>query len=288
MGGGAGLWFTVIAVVVNSALFHGFTSPYLWTEVSPVLPLVAGYFCVMTLVLVLRTAFMDPGIIPRARASEAERSTPRAPNTTQHPPFNRTCELALPEGQARTKLLSLKFCRTCNFYRPPRAVHCSQCNNCVDGFDHHCPWVGNCIGRRNYRFFCGFVLCLMGTCLLFFSLSLTHLIHRSKHEGGTFGEQLKAVPSAGIVAVITFLTAWTVGGLCSFHTYLVSRHITTNEHIRHPQPFPRNSDNPFYKGSFWKNVAYVLCGPRRPSIIRLREYADEHFMNIGGDTTVHI
>ena len=52
----------------------------------------------------------------------------------------------------------LSYCGTCRIMRPPRAFHCNDCNACVEIHDHHCPWVGTCIGYRNGRYFSYFLM----------------------------------------------------------------------------------------------------------------------------------
>lgn len=62
------------------------------------------------------------------------------------------------------------LCPECDIIRTPRSRHCNLCDRCVDRFDHHCPWINNCVGKGNYKYFYVFVifefLYLLSTILL--------------------------------------------------------------------------------------------------------------------------
>ena len=49
------------------------------------------------------------------------------------------------------------LCPDCEVIRTPRCRHCTLCHRCVDRFDHHCPWVNNCVGKGNFAYFYLFV-----------------------------------------------------------------------------------------------------------------------------------
>lgn len=50
------------------------------------------------------------------------------------------------------------LCPDCEIIRTSRSRHCSICNKCVERFDHHCPWINNCVGTRNHGNFMCFLM----------------------------------------------------------------------------------------------------------------------------------
>ena len=51
-----------------------------------------------------------------------------------------------------------RLCHTCKTIKPYRASHCRSCNRCIQAYDHHCPYIQNCVGFNNRPQFFFFVL----------------------------------------------------------------------------------------------------------------------------------
>lgn len=227
-------------LVGSTTLFFVFTCPWLTKVISPAVPLYNGLVFLFVLANFSMATFMDPGVYPRADEDEDKDDDFRAP-------LYKNVEI-------KGIQVRMKWCATCHFYRPPRCSHCSVCDNCVEDFDHHCPWVNNCIGRRNYRYFFLFLLSLSIHMVGVFSFGLIFVLHHRERLGALH------TTVTLVVMCIAGLFFIPVMGLTGFHMVLVARGRTTNEQVTGKF---RGGVNPFTKGCCG-NVEYVLCSPLAP------------------------
>ncbi|XP_074382765.1 protein S-acyltransferase 11-like isoform X2 [Apium graveolens] len=64
----------------------------------------------------------------------------------------------------RGGLENYTYCLYCKKPKSPRTHHCRSCQMCVLDMDHHCPFIGNCVGAANHRNFIFFLIsALTGT-----------------------------------------------------------------------------------------------------------------------------
>ncbi|XP_053562961.1 palmitoyltransferase ZDHHC18 isoform X1 [Bombina bombina] len=272
---GEGFFFTLVLIVATSVLFFIFDCPFLTAHVTVAVPVIGAVLLFFVLSSFLHTAFTDPGILPRATPSEATALERQI--RSQLPPH--TLDVFI-NGQ----LVKLKYCLTCKIFRPPRASHCSICDNCVDRFDHHCPWVGNCVGQRNYPSFYLFLLSLTLLSSLVLAAVTTHVVMRS--QTSSFVKVVKETPASAAEFFICLFTVWPVLCLTGFHTYLVATNVTTHEDIKHSLKSRKGSErmiNPYSHKKIVTNCCATLCGPRLPSFLGTAQVLEEHSERGMGD-----
>ncbi|NXJ23240.1 ZDHC9 Palmitoyltransferase, partial [Dicrurus megarhynchus] len=271
-------YLTLFLILGTCALFFAFECRYLAVQLSPAIPVFAAVLFLFAMATLLRTSFSDPGVIPRALPDEAafiemeiEATNGTVPQGQRPPP-------RIKNFQINNQIVKLKYCYTCKIFRPPRASHCSICDNCVERFDHHCPWVGNCVGKRNYRYFYLFILSLSLLTIYIFTFNIVYIALKSLKIGflNTLKETPGTYPSMSLTVLtvlevlICFFTLWSVVGLTGFHTFLVALNQTTNEDIKGSWTGKNRVQNPYSHGNIVKNCCEVLCGPLPPSVLDRR------------------
>ena len=109
-----------------------------------------------------------------------------------------------------------ELCPDCRIIRTSRSRHCAICNVCVERFDHHCPWINNCVGVRNHGAFLVYLLSTAVLCLASMILSVATMVYGISEnvEGNPLGGAciFNMCKKAGvfytfgsIVFIITFL-----------------------------------------------------------------------------------
>ena len=132
-----------------------------WEKIGPGTTVTCTLFSIACTYNLINTAYRDPGIV-----------------VLMPPPS---------EDEIARNRRKYRWCDICQAYQPESAVHCPNCNICVAGYDHHCVWMGACIGRKNMKQFVKFNL----TWLLFLvyaivwvSLAGPAIVKRTSHHVG--------------------------------------------------------------------------------------------------------
>ena len=230
---------TGICITIPVFLYILFNAKFL----SIAITIIIIILYIIMMILFVSASFNDPGIIRRFK-SDDNISIARKDNYIFQLGFIR----------------KYKFCSTCSIMRPSRSTHCRDCNNCVEKFDHHCPWIGNCAGKRNYRYFFFFLIILNVLSILLIVLSIIN-IAKKIYEGITnnknfpeneknkniISKALSEVVISLYIIIYNILILIFIFGLLLYHIKLILDNTTTKEDLKNCWDHPPG--NPFQRGT---------------------------------------
>ncbi|KAL2389956.1 Eukaryotic peptide chain release factor GTP-binding subunit [Blastomyces gilchristii] len=194
---------------------------------------------------------------------------------TPGPPSNDWVMIKLATSDVAAMDVPVKYCKTCNIWRPPRCYHCRVCDNCVETLDHHCVWLNNCVGRRNYRYFFTFVSSATVLALFLMGASLGHCLGYRSQEGISFGEAISKCRTPFAMFLYGLLAAPYPASLWAYHFFLMGRGETTREYLN-SHKFPKEDRHrPFTQGNIIRNWITVLLRPRPPTYVQFKKRYEE-------------
>ena len=245
---------TGTAITIGTLLFLIFESEFLADEITVFIPILISLLYLIIIINLIVASFCDPGIIRKFniinKNNKEEKNNQKI--------IGRIFQLG--------HILSYKYCYTCGIIRPNRSTHCSECNNCVERLDHHCPWMGNCAGKRNYFYFFIFLVLLNIFQILIIIFCIVHIAQKIK-DNSDLNSQLppsekkehltsfsfcEVIMSLYLIIYCIFFMFFTAP-LIIYHINLILINTTTKEKLRHAF----YHGNPFSR-SKWQNFKNVL------------------------------
>jgi len=188
---------------------------------------VTNFFFFMATICFASVSLTEPGKIPAVFPWDPNCPAPSKAEYYSGG-FFRGIERKL-DGRAR-------FCRICGKYKPDRTHHSRNAGQCVLEMDHYCPWVQNCIGYRNKKYFFLFITySAMGLISYCFAIGpLFALLIKPTHAGDTPSFDLTSGAEVLMIFlifafVVAVMLALIVTGYWFFHFWLLTKRFTTVE-----------------------------------------------------------
>ncbi|CAK9043501.1 Palmitoyltransferase pfa3 (Protein fatty acyltransferase 3), partial [Durusdinium trenchii] len=123
---------------------------------------VVNLLFMMTMISFLRASFQKPGSVPSCYPFDPD--VPASFGSDEMDKALQERGLHGVRGIERKRDGRARFCRMCGKYKPDRAHHSSNMGKCILEMDHYCPWIRNCVGYLNKKYF--FLLITYGAATL--------------------------------------------------------------------------------------------------------------------------
>ena len=153
------------------------------------------------------------------------------------------------------------YCYTCSMFRPPRTSHCSVCDNCVERFDHHCLWLGTCIGKRNYKYFYWFITSIFINQIFQIFSSIYYVVNQAKKwKNKEKNSRFLVIAYSSIILYNILFIACFLWKLLFIHTILVFKNNTFYEFVKKKlKIYPLNPFRKF-KYDVFKKILFKIPG----------------------------
>jgi len=137
---------------------------------------------------------------------------------------------------------AVRYCEKCLAIKPDRSHHCSVCEKCTLKMDHHCPWVNNCVGFHNYKFFLLFLGYAILYCLWIATTSFRFFLRiwLYREEDIVAGSHKYHILFVFFVSILFSLS---LSSLFWYHIWLLLHNRSTLEQFRAPM-FENNHSDP--------------------------------------------
>lgn len=119
-----------------------------------------------------------------------------------------------------------RYCPVDQIVKPYRTHHCRSCGTCILKYDHHCPWIGQCVGARNQKFFVNFLqVASVYTIYTLVTLIVFTVRAAISSEGNIDPQRIILIALAGVLGLFTTL-------LLAMHIRLICLGQTTLENMQ--------------------------------------------------------
>ena len=217
-------------IVVPLVIYCVFEAKWHWHHLLPAVVITFIYVWLLTFCHFWRAATSDAGVLPKNLHIPKSIKNGKVENSPDEY-FN---SITLPSYGSTKDGVVVKYCSTCHIWRPPRTSHCGTCQVCVLNHDHHCVFLNNCVGERNYMYFLWFLLLACIGCVYLLIISIVQLCYYRIGEVenvARISQSVKHFPLSLFLVVYSIVALLYPLLLLVFHLFLTSQNITTREYL---------------------------------------------------------